>query len=261
MRSSQARHVLARAQIGAARSRSRHVWPGCWLRLRCRCSGAAWWRRAATRRCRRMGRSHLPAVSTQSRAVRPRITRWTTGRAELTLPNLSGKYQLLRLRAHGWRPDGQPAPVVRLDVMGGHGSAFRPHPPCGSVTSYSRPPPQAGCSKSASRARCTPFTTRSAPDWLRDRLAGDPRVDLARGPKPLASEQPGAAAGADRAADHGAGAAGQLGAGADRNLLRRADLGEFRAAAVGQPGDRRLADRGDALTAGDLAAGAAAAAF
>lgn len=44
--------------------------------------------------------------------------RWTTGRAELSLPNLSSRYQLLRLRAHGWRPAGLPAPLVRLDVAG-----------------------------------------------------------------------------------------------------------------------------------------------
>jgi len=44
--------------------------------------------------------------------------RWTTGRAELRLPNLGGQYRVLRMRAHGWRPDGQPAPVVRLDVAG-----------------------------------------------------------------------------------------------------------------------------------------------
>jgi toxin CptA len=44
--------------------------------------------------------------------------RWTTGRADLALPNLSSRYQLLRLRAHGWRPDGASPPVVRLDVAG-----------------------------------------------------------------------------------------------------------------------------------------------
>jgi toxin CptA len=44
--------------------------------------------------------------------------RWTTGRAELRLPNLGGQYRVLRLRAHGWRPDGTPAPLVRLDMAG-----------------------------------------------------------------------------------------------------------------------------------------------
>jgi toxin CptA len=44
--------------------------------------------------------------------------RWTTGRATLLLPNISQRYQLLRLRAHGWRPDGGTAPAVRLDAAG-----------------------------------------------------------------------------------------------------------------------------------------------
>src|SRR5215218_7014552 len=44
--------------------------------------------------------------------------RWTTARAQLTLPNLSERYQVLRLRAHGWRPAGQSAPLIRLDVAG-----------------------------------------------------------------------------------------------------------------------------------------------
>jgi len=44
--------------------------------------------------------------------------RWTTERTQFTLPNLSSRYQLLRMRAHGWRPDGVPAPAVRLDVAG-----------------------------------------------------------------------------------------------------------------------------------------------
>jgi toxin CptA len=41
--------------------------------------------------------------------------RWTTERAELRLPNLSGRYRLLRLRVHGWRPAGMAAP--RLQVL------------------------------------------------------------------------------------------------------------------------------------------------
>src|ERR687884_615957 len=44
--------------------------------------------------------------------------RWTTGRTELALPNLSSRYQLLRLRAAGWRPGGLPSPLVRLDIAG-----------------------------------------------------------------------------------------------------------------------------------------------
>ncbi|HET9224494.1 MAG TPA: hypothetical protein VFO07_18420, partial [Roseiflexaceae bacterium] len=44
--------------------------------------------------------------------------RWTAGRAELVLPNISQRYHLLRLRAHGWRPDGAASPIVRLGVAG-----------------------------------------------------------------------------------------------------------------------------------------------
>jgi toxin CptA len=44
--------------------------------------------------------------------------RWTTARADLALPNLSERYQLLRLRAHGWRPGGAAPPTLRLDVAG-----------------------------------------------------------------------------------------------------------------------------------------------
>jgi len=42
--------------------------------------------------------------------------RWTTARAVFTLPNLSDRYRMLRLRAHGWRPDGIPLPRVRVDA-------------------------------------------------------------------------------------------------------------------------------------------------
>ncbi|MEM8533982.1 MAG: glycosyltransferase family 39 protein [Chloroflexota bacterium] len=44
--------------------------------------------------------------------------RWTTDRAELVLPNLSDRYRVLELRAHGWRPDEQASPLVRVDVDG-----------------------------------------------------------------------------------------------------------------------------------------------
>jgi toxin CptA len=44
--------------------------------------------------------------------------RWTSERAELALPNLSSRYQLLRMRAHGWRPGGGAPPLVRLDTGG-----------------------------------------------------------------------------------------------------------------------------------------------
>lgn len=72
--------------------------------------------------------------------------RWTTGRAELVLPNLSGRYELLRMRAHGWRPDGLPSPAVQLDVAGRPWGSLQttpglrvysillPHAPGGAVT-------------------------------------------------------------------------------------------------------------------------------
>jgi len=42
--------------------------------------------------------------------------RWTGKHAELVLPNLGSRYQLLRVRAHGWRPPGNPSPTVRIAV-------------------------------------------------------------------------------------------------------------------------------------------------
>jgi toxin CptA len=44
--------------------------------------------------------------------------RWTGGAAELRLPNLSSRYQELRIHAHGWRPAGVESPIVRLDLAG-----------------------------------------------------------------------------------------------------------------------------------------------
>ena len=44
--------------------------------------------------------------------------RWTTARADLVMPNMSERYQLLRLRAHGWRPAGAASPTIRLDLAG-----------------------------------------------------------------------------------------------------------------------------------------------
>jgi toxin CptA len=44
--------------------------------------------------------------------------RWTTGATTLTLPNLNGGSRELRMRAHGWRPDGLPSPEVRISVAG-----------------------------------------------------------------------------------------------------------------------------------------------
>lgn len=44
--------------------------------------------------------------------------RWTTAQTQLTLPNLSERYRLLRIRAHGWRPAGISPPLVQVDVAG-----------------------------------------------------------------------------------------------------------------------------------------------
>jgi toxin CptA len=44
--------------------------------------------------------------------------RWTGGAAALRLPNLSSRYQELRIHAHGWRPAGVGSPVVQLDLAG-----------------------------------------------------------------------------------------------------------------------------------------------
>jgi toxin CptA len=44
--------------------------------------------------------------------------RWTGGAAELRLPNLSSRYQELRIHAHGWRPAGVASPIVQLDLAG-----------------------------------------------------------------------------------------------------------------------------------------------
>ena len=44
--------------------------------------------------------------------------RWTGGAAELRLPNLSSRYQELRIHAHGWRPAGVKSPVVQIDLAG-----------------------------------------------------------------------------------------------------------------------------------------------
>lgn len=54
--------------------------------------------------------------------------RWTTDHATLTLPNLSGDYQLLRMRAHGWRPEGAAAPQLRLNADGQAFGQFQTRP-------------------------------------------------------------------------------------------------------------------------------------
>src|SRR6266540_4294466 len=52
--------------------------------------------------------------------------RWTGKYAELVLPNLGSRYQLLRMRAHGWRPPGNPAPKVQIAVAGQTVGIIRP---------------------------------------------------------------------------------------------------------------------------------------
>ncbi len=54
--------------------------------------------------------------------------RWTTGTTQLVLPNISSDLRLLRLHAHGWRPDGLPSPTVRLDVNGRAWGTFQTTP-------------------------------------------------------------------------------------------------------------------------------------
>jgi toxin CptA len=54
--------------------------------------------------------------------------RWTTARAELVLPNVSGQYELLRMRAHGWRPEGLASPAVRLETGGRSWGALQTTP-------------------------------------------------------------------------------------------------------------------------------------
>jgi toxin CptA len=44
--------------------------------------------------------------------------RWTGHVAQLHLPNLSSRYQELRIHAHGWRPAGVESPIVQLDLAG-----------------------------------------------------------------------------------------------------------------------------------------------
>jgi toxin CptA len=44
--------------------------------------------------------------------------RWTGGAAELRLPNLSSRYQELRIHAHGWRPAGIESPIVQINLAG-----------------------------------------------------------------------------------------------------------------------------------------------
>jgi toxin CptA len=44
--------------------------------------------------------------------------RWTGVAAGMRLPNLSSRYQELRIHAHGWRPAGMESPIVQLDLAG-----------------------------------------------------------------------------------------------------------------------------------------------
>lgn len=40
--------------------------------------------------------------------------RWTEEHTTIMFPNLSDRYRILQIRAHGWRPEGVPSPCVRL---------------------------------------------------------------------------------------------------------------------------------------------------
>jgi toxin CptA len=51
--------------------------------------------------------------------------RWTKDRADLVLPNLSGRYQVLRVYAHGWRPPGIDPPLVRVEAGGRRWASFQ----------------------------------------------------------------------------------------------------------------------------------------
>jgi toxin CptA len=125
----EAGRALAHVRIKAARAEPWHVWPlllaglVAWLVSRSlvaspqlRVDVGAWGDHTYL-----SGVNAIEISSTEA-------YRWTTGRAELTLPNLSDQYQLLRLRAHGWRPAGQPAPEVRLDLMGKPWGSFQTTP-------------------------------------------------------------------------------------------------------------------------------------
>src|SRR4029078_937018 len=46
----------------------------------------------------------------------PETFRGTGGAAELRMPNLSSRYQELRIHAQGWRPAGVASPIVQLDL-------------------------------------------------------------------------------------------------------------------------------------------------
>jgi toxin CptA len=51
--------------------------------------------------------------------------RWTGERATIAFPNLSARYRILRMRAHGWRPEGIPTPFVRLIISERQWGAFQ----------------------------------------------------------------------------------------------------------------------------------------
>ncbi|MFN8569899.1 MAG: hypothetical protein U0Z44_20735 [Kouleothrix sp.] len=61
--------------------------------------------------------AYLSGVNAPERSARESY-RWTTGQAELVLPNLGGHFRLLRLRLHGWRPAGLPAPRLSISADG-----------------------------------------------------------------------------------------------------------------------------------------------
>ncbi|MGQ9549349.1 MAG: hypothetical protein ACUVSY_12520 [Roseiflexus sp.] len=54
--------------------------------------------------------------------------RWTQAVTTITLPNINHRYRILRLRAHGWRPEGVPNPDVRMMIAEQEWGAFRTTP-------------------------------------------------------------------------------------------------------------------------------------
>lgn len=51
--------------------------------------------------------------------------RWTKERAAIAFPNLSDRYRIVRIRAHGWRPEGISPPCVRIVIAERQWGAFQ----------------------------------------------------------------------------------------------------------------------------------------
>lgn len=103
--------------------------------------------------------------------------RWTTAHSLLAFPNLSESYRLLRMRAHGWRPDG-PSPLVRLERAGQSWGAFQTSVPLrvysillpqDSSSSYT----QLGFSSDSYQPPGDPRTIGFAIDWIELRQVGE----------------------------------------------------------------------------------------